>query len=86
MYIAEVYADPNHSSYDALEFAFGLFSTFTPSVTLTGLSFACCVVYVPQQIHKRFFLHLTGWSQDNTVVQGGIQAGLGTVIRKEHQD
>ncbi|XP_062215975.1 thioredoxin-like protein AAED1, chloroplastic isoform X1 [Phragmites australis] len=30
----EVYADPNHSSYDALEFAFGLFSTFTPSAGL----------------------------------------------------
>ncbi|KAL6649715.1 hypothetical protein ACP70R_013939 [Stipagrostis hirtigluma subsp. patula] len=30
----EVYADPNHASYDALEFAFGLFSTFTPSAGL----------------------------------------------------
>ncbi|KAF8718669.1 hypothetical protein HU200_024969 [Digitaria exilis] len=30
----EVYADPTHSSYDALEFAFGLFSTFTPAAGL----------------------------------------------------
>ncbi|KAK3151276.1 hypothetical protein QOZ80_3AG0243870 [Eleusine coracana subsp. coracana] len=30
----EVYADPTHSSYNALEFAFGLFSTFTPSAGL----------------------------------------------------
>uniref|UniRef100_A0A0E0KC82 Thioredoxin domain-containing protein n=1 Tax=Oryza punctata TaxID=4537 RepID=A0A0E0KC82_ORYPU len=30
----EVYADPSHSSYNALEFAFGLFSTFTPSAGL----------------------------------------------------
>jgi hypothetical protein len=58
IYITEVYADPTHSSYDALEFAFGLFSTFTPAVTLIlDINFACCVVYVPQpqRIHKRFF-------------------------------
>ncbi|KAG8063833.1 hypothetical protein GUJ93_ZPchr0003g18090 [Zizania palustris] len=30
----EVYADPSHSSYNALEFAFGLFSTFTPAAGL----------------------------------------------------
>ncbi|CAM0145175.1 unnamed protein product [Urochloa decumbens] len=30
----EVYADPTHSSYNALEFAFGLFSTFTPAAGL----------------------------------------------------
>jgi len=33
----DVYADPTHSSYDALEFTFGLFSTFTPAVTLAIL-------------------------------------------------
>jgi hypothetical protein len=55
LYIAEVYADPTHSSYNALEFAFGLFSTFTPAVTLAGLNFACCLVYDTQHIHKQLF-------------------------------
>uniref|UniRef100_A0A452XFF7 Uncharacterized protein n=1 Tax=Aegilops tauschii subsp. strangulata TaxID=200361 RepID=A0A452XFF7_AEGTS len=32
----EVYADPDYSSYKALEFANGLFSTFTPSVSPAG--------------------------------------------------
>ncbi|KAF3331688.1 thioredoxin-like protein AAED1 [Carex littledalei] len=30
----EIYADPNHSSYDALEFAYGVSKTFTPSAGL----------------------------------------------------
>ncbi|KAJ3699474.1 hypothetical protein LUZ61_003179 [Rhynchospora tenuis] len=30
----EIYADPNHSSYDALEFAYGVSKTFTPAAGL----------------------------------------------------
>lgn len=29
---SEVYADPNHSSYEALEFVSGVLTTFTPKV------------------------------------------------------
>lgn len=31
--VSEVYADPSHASYKALQFAYGVFSTFTPKVS-----------------------------------------------------
>lgn len=38
----EVYADPDHSSYEALKFVSGVFSTFTPKVCKL-LHFVCTV-------------------------------------------
>lgn len=32
--VTEVYADPNHSSYEALRFVSGVLTTFTPKVRI----------------------------------------------------
>ncbi|XP_072975046.1 thioredoxin-like protein AAED1, chloroplastic [Typha angustifolia] len=67
----EIYADPNHSSYDALEFAYGVATTFTPSAGIKivqlyiegyrqdwGLSF------------ERDTVSKGGWQQGGLVVAG----------------
>jgi len=33
--LAEIYADPTHSSYEALQFVSGVLTTFTPNVSHT---------------------------------------------------
>jgi hypothetical protein len=77
-------SDLTHSSYDALEFALGLFSTFTSSVIPTEQvphvvwflflrMYAICGFYSSRNaIHDGFVHHFIGWSQDNPIVQGRI--------------
>lgn len=38
--LAEIYADPNHSSYDALQFVSGIATTFTPVVIFNFQKFS----------------------------------------------
>ncbi|KAL6644857.1 hypothetical protein ACP70R_016465 [Stipagrostis hirtigluma subsp. patula] len=61
----EVYADPNHSAYDALEFAYGVLSTFTPSA---GLKIMQLYMEGYRQDWELSF-------QENTRTKGGWQQG-----------
>jgi len=61
----EVYADPSHASYDALNFVYGINSTFTPS---SGLKIA--------QLYMEGYRQDWGLSfQKNTTTKGGWQQG-----------
>uniref|UniRef100_A0A0D9VSQ4 Uncharacterized protein n=1 Tax=Leersia perrieri TaxID=77586 RepID=A0A0D9VSQ4_9ORYZ len=71
----EVYADPSHSSYNALEFAFGLFSTFTPSLCLqAGLKIIQLYMEGYRQDWELSFEKTTrtkgGWYQGGLLVAG----------------
>ncbi|XP_068644558.1 thioredoxin-like protein AAED1, chloroplastic [Aristolochia californica] len=61
----EVYADPNHSSYDALNFVSGIATTFTPSA---GIKIIQCYMEGYRQDWGLSF-------QNNTVSKGGWQQG-----------
>ncbi|XP_020108352.1 thioredoxin-like protein AAED1, chloroplastic [Ananas comosus] len=61
----EIYADPNHSSYDALKFAYGVSTTFTPSA---GLKIIQLYMEGYRQDWELSF-------KQNTVSKGGWQQG-----------
>ena len=53
LFFSEVYADPNHSSYEALEFVSGVSTTFTPKVCKTN-----CVFFINTIMHITIGLNI----------------------------
>ncbi|CAM8892003.1 unnamed protein product [Rhodiola kirilowii] len=61
----EVYADPSHASYEALQFAYGVFSTFTPKAGLK----------IIQSYMEGYRQDWSLSSEKDTVAKGGWQQG-----------
>lgn len=61
----EVYADPSHASYEALKFAYGVFSTFTPKAGLK----------IIQSYMEGYRQDWALSSEKDTVARGGWQQG-----------
>uniref|UniRef100_A0A7N1A8V0 Thioredoxin-like protein AAED1, chloroplastic n=1 Tax=Kalanchoe fedtschenkoi TaxID=63787 RepID=A0A7N1A8V0_KALFE len=61
----EVYADPSHASYDALKFAYGVLSTFTPKAGLK----------IIQSYMEGYRQDWALSSEKDTVTRGGWQQG-----------
>lgn len=54
LFFSEVYADPNHSSYKALEFVSGVLTTFTPKVCKRN-----CLFFINTIMHINIGLKMT---------------------------
>lgn len=61
----EIYADPSHSSYDALDFAYGVLTTFTPSAGMR----------IIQSYMEGYRQDWELSSKRNTMTKGGWQQG-----------
>ncbi|KAJ4704817.1 thioredoxin-like protein AAED1, chloroplastic [Melia azedarach] len=78
----EVYADPNHSSYEALRFVSGVTTTFTPKA---GLKIIQCYMEGYRQDWKLSFEKDTvtrgGWQQGGIIVAGPGKSNISYIFK-----